>query len=255
MRRKVRYEEMLPHEIVEARKACPVVYLPIGGIEWHGEHNWVGLDTLKAHALALRCAEAHGGLVMPPLFYGEPRDRGSSLLEADYNVEGKVTDKMQLPADSFAPGYMHTLSLEEHSRYVRLLLHLLFQMQSLGFRVVIIVAGHAPSLGPARAAIELYSLHGSCRAWAFIDYELVQDEFPGEIPGAGDHAATWETSLMSALHPGSVDLSRLPPPTSSEPLIGIYGRDPRLYASREYGDRAVAAILRRMEGKVRELLA
>ena len=43
---KVRYEEMLPHEAVEARTKCPVAYLPVGGIEWHGEHNCLGLDTV-----------------------------------------------------------------------------------------------------------------------------------------------------------------------------------------------------------------
>ena len=54
---KVRYEEMLPHEAVEARMKCPVAYLPIGGIEWHGEHNCLGLDTVKIHAIAMKCAE------------------------------------------------------------------------------------------------------------------------------------------------------------------------------------------------------
>jgi len=45
--KKVMYEEMLPHEAVAARKACPVAYLPIGGIEWHGEHNCLGLHRLQ----------------------------------------------------------------------------------------------------------------------------------------------------------------------------------------------------------------
>jgi len=58
----VRYEELLPHEIVAARRRCAVAYLPIGGIEWHGKHLAVGNDTLKAHALCVRIAENHGGL-------------------------------------------------------------------------------------------------------------------------------------------------------------------------------------------------
>jgi len=252
---KVRYEEMLPHEIVAARSACPVVYVAFGGIEWHGEQNCVGLDTLKAHAIAVRCAQAHGGLVMPPLFYGEPRDRGSVLLEADYNVDRKVTAKMGLPPDSFAPGYMHTTSLEESERYVRLLVHVLFQMQSLGFRLIVMLAGHAPSLSHARAAADIYALHGSARVWTGIDYDLVQDQFPGLVPGAGDHAAMWETSLMIALRPELVDLSRLPSDVPAEDLIGIYGQDPRKHASREYGESAVAAIVRRMGEKVAELLS
>ena len=33
----VRYERMLPRETVSARKACPLAYLPIGTVEWHGD--------------------------------------------------------------------------------------------------------------------------------------------------------------------------------------------------------------------------
>ena len=46
----VRYERLRPAQIVARREACPVAYLPIGTIEWHGEHNPVGLDTSSAPA-------------------------------------------------------------------------------------------------------------------------------------------------------------------------------------------------------------
>lgn len=49
--REVSYEEMLPHEIVERRTRHPVAYLPLGGLEWYGEHLAVGNDALKAHRL------------------------------------------------------------------------------------------------------------------------------------------------------------------------------------------------------------
>jgi len=252
---KVRYEEMLPHEIVEARAACPVAYVPSGGVEWHGEQNCVGLDTVKAHALAMRCAEAHGGLVMPALFYGEPRESG--LMEANHDEDGRIAAKMGLPRESFAPGYMHTIALDEHQRYVRLLLHVLFQMASLGFRVIVLWAGHYPALQHARAAIEIFDLQtstwlpGRAKAWACIGADLVHDE----IPEAGDHAAAWETSLMMALRPELVDLGSLPAEGGPEVLIGIWGRDPRQHASREFGERGIEAIVRRVGEKVRELLA
>ncbi|HUT74214.1 MAG TPA: creatininase family protein [Armatimonadota bacterium] len=246
---KVRYEEMLPHEIVEARSACPVVYVALGGVEWHGEHNCVGLDTVKIHALAMKCAQAHGGLVMPPLFFGEPRE--SHLMETLKHYHGPLLEKMVLPAENFAPGYMFASILEEHERYVRLLVHVLFQMQSLGFRAIVLMAGHYPLLKHARAAVELYSLDGESRAWACTGYELVRDE----IPDAGDHAAAWETSLMLALRPDLVDLSRLPAGDDPKDLIGVVGRDPRKFASAEYGRQGVEAIVRRVGEKVRELLA
>jgi creatinine amidohydrolase len=239
---------MLPHEIAAARAARPVAYVPLGGVEWHGEHNCVGLDTVKIHALALKCAEANGGLVMPPLFFGEPRQ--TKLMEANHDEDGRIAAKMGLPPESFASGYMHASELEEDECYLRLLVHVLFQMQSLGFRVIVLMAGHYPLLSHARAAVELYRLHGSARAWACTGYELVGDE----IPDAGDHAAAWETSLMLALRPDLVDLSRLPAGGGAETLIGVSGRDPREHASAEFGERGVAAIVRRVGEKVAELL-
>ena len=41
---KVRYEEMLPHEIVARRRRFPVAFIGLGGLEWHGEHMAVGND-------------------------------------------------------------------------------------------------------------------------------------------------------------------------------------------------------------------
>lgn len=249
MAHKVCYEEMLPHEIVAARTASPVAYVPIGGVEWHGEHNCVGLDTVKIHALAMRCAEAHGGLVMPPLFFGDPRE--SHLMEANHDPDGRIVEKMGLPPANFSPGYMRTTRQEEDERYVRLLVHILFQMESLGFRVIVVMAGHYPLLHHARAAVELYTLQARARAWACTGYELVRDE----IPEAGDHAAAWETSLMLALRPDLVDLSRLPAEGGPEALIGVGGRDPRKHACVEFGRRGVEAIVRRIGEEVSELLA
>jgi len=247
---KVRYEEMLPHEIVEARSVCPVVYVPLGGVEWHGEHNCVGLDTVKIHALAMKCAEAHGGLAMPALFFGEPRQ--SHLMETGGASSPRIAEKMGLPPGNFAPGYMHASTLAEHERYIRLLVHVLFQMESLGFRAIVLMAGHYPLLRHARAAVDIYGLEGGkSRAWACTGYELVRDE----IPDAGDHAAAWETSLMLALRPDLVDLSRLPAGEDRADLVGVNGRDPRTFATAEYGRRGVEAVVRRIGEKVKEMLA
>jgi creatinine amidohydrolase len=70
METKVRYELMTPGEIVAARERCPVAYLPLGPMEWHGPHLPLGTDALVAHHLALRVAGIVGGLVLPALFAG-----------------------------------------------------------------------------------------------------------------------------------------------------------------------------------------
>ena len=67
---KVRFEEMLPHEMEAAVAAFPVAYVPFGSLEWHGKHLPLGNDTLKAHLLLCQVAERYGGVVVPPTYWG-----------------------------------------------------------------------------------------------------------------------------------------------------------------------------------------
>ena len=173
MAREVRYERLRPAEIVAGREAAPVAYLPIGTIEWHGLHNPVGTDTVKAHALAVRCAQAGGGLVFPALYYGESREE--ALMEANAPDREQIAAAMKLPPENFGPGCMRFSPQEQIENYQRLLLHCLYELQSLGFKVLVFVAGHYPLLDHARAACSLYhqARWGNRRAramtWAFTE--------------------------------------------------------------------------------------
>jgi len=66
----MRYELMLPHQIRKAvRRNWPVV-LPLGVLEYHGEHLAVGLDTLVV-AKVLEYLETEMDLIiLPPFYYG-----------------------------------------------------------------------------------------------------------------------------------------------------------------------------------------
>jgi len=250
MPREVRYERLRPAQIVEARTATPVAYLPIGTIEWHGEHNPVGLDTLKIHALAMRCAQRTGGLVFPPLYYGESRETG--LMEANARDREDIAEKMGLSPDNFAPGYMGTTLLEQTLAYERLLLHILNEIASLGFRVIAIAAGHYPLIDYARAAAclfhQLTRVQPKPLVWVFSGYELVQD---AGFEVCGDHAGRWETSLLMALDPGMQDLNVLR--QSDRPPIGASNND-ILRATPEFGEQAVAAIVEKVARVIQELL-
>ncbi len=43
-------------DILEEMRACPVVYLPLGALEWHEPHLPYGTDPLYAYEFALRLA-------------------------------------------------------------------------------------------------------------------------------------------------------------------------------------------------------
>ena len=140
MPQEVRYEYLRPRRIVAAREACAIAYLPLGTLEWHGPHNPVGVDGLKAHALAVRCAQAGGGLVFPTVYYGESREEG--LMEVGAADHPAIWEAMKLPAANFAPGYMRFSPQQQYEHYQHHLLHCMFEIQSLGFQVIVLVAGH-----------------------------------------------------------------------------------------------------------------
>ncbi len=235
--RNVRYEELRPHQIVEEREACSLAWLPIGGLEWHGEHNPVGVDTLGANAVAIRCAEKLGGLRFPPLYYGENRE--AYLMETDHDPGGLIKQKMALPEENFAPGYMGRSVQEQDRAYLELLIHIMREIKSLGFPLITIIAGHYPLRHHAASAAEWFSVMcRPARAWGTSGFELVR----AQNPHIGDHAGAWETSMMMAACPGLTDLSRLPEDPETKP-IGVSGRDPREHASADFGEEGLALIV------------
>ena len=253
MHRETRYERLRPRQIVAARQACPVAYLPLGTLEWHGLHNPVGLDTLKAHALAVRCAEAGGGLVFPPLWFGESRVEG--LMEANAADREQIAAAMGLPPGSLAAESFRFTAQEQAETYGRLLLHALCELRSLGFRVLVLAAGHYPLLDHARAACSLFhqmrwaGRRADVVAWAFTGYELVRERWPE----AGDHAGYWETSLLLTLLPELVDLDELPADPQA-PLVGVHSARPVREATAEFGEQAVGLIVERVTAQVRNRL-
>lgn len=252
MDQEVRYERLRPAQIVAARQACPVVYIPIGTLEWHGVHNPVGVDTLQAHGLALLCARQGGGLVFPPLYYGE--SRLEALMEANAGDREMIAAGMGLPPENFTAERQPFSATEQALNYHKLLLHILAEAETLGFEVGVLVAGHYPLIDHARAAVlqfnqRLHSRRHGMLAWACVDCLMVKDRYPD----AGDHAGGWETSHMLALHPESVDLSLLPP--KGEPLVGTGGRMAPQDATAGFGAETFQAAADAIVREVRHRLA
>lgn len=245
------YHMLRPAQIVERRNACPVAYVPIGTIEWHGLHNPTGADTLQAEGLALLCAQKGGGLVFPALYYGE--SRLEALMEANAADRVEIAKAMELSADGFRD-HQPFSATEQAVNYHKLLLHVLAEVESLGFRVGVLVAGHYPLIDHARAAVlqfnqREYSKRHGMLAWAFVDYLLVRDQYES----AGDHAAGWETSHMMALHPETVDLGVLPP--KGEPLVGVGGRMAPQDATAAFGRETLEAAAEIVVQEVQHRLA
>ena len=245
----VQYERLRPGEIVAQREAFPVAYLPIGTIEWHGEHNPVGLDTLKMHGMLISCAERIGGLVFPPLYYGESREQ--ALMEANAADRDQIAAKMGLPSSNFDAGYMVEPKADQNRGYHRLLVHMFHEIRSLGFKVLVIGAGHYPLLDHARSAAAYFHQEQSrpkMVTWAMTGYELVR----GQFDPCGDHAGKWETSLLMHVDPGMQDLSLLPQDRTVKP-VGASNNGMQ-DSSGDFGEAANNAIVEAVRLRVTDLL-
>lgn len=141
---KVLYSELNPTEFRDRIKVAPIAYLPLGTLEWHGEHLPLGSDSIQSQDFFEKLAREVGGIVLPSLF-----------------------------------------------------------------------------LGPDRMMV--------------------------------DHAAMNETSLVMALRPDLVEVENLPKDLKVWP-VGIGGKDPRIHASKELGDKIITLQLGRMQAILNQKL-
>jgi len=241
-----------PAEIKAAKAKMPVAYLPLGILEWHGLHNPAGLDGVKAEGVASFLADKFGGVVQPSLFWGDHRAEICELVFEPSQVtaatfdhtlpicEGIGYDKQALVDNARRSGKNGGWRLWEE-----LLVHVLFELESFGYKCVVAIPGHYPLFGPLDRAIAAYQAQdGTC------DVYPLKDTMYDDTGTSGDHAAKFETSLMLALRPELVDLSRLSPDLT-QPNIGVLGEDPRTEASADFGrkilDKFAALVEARMK--------
>jgi len=124
--------------------------------------------------------------------------------------------------------------------------------------VIIGVTGH--DVAPQKAAIQRAvdkireATSGKATGFAMMEgdlYDLTDDKM--------DHAAHWETSLMMYLRPELVDMWQIKDENleseEGRKEAGIWGLDPRKYASQELGEKIANRIAERIGQKAQELLA
>ena len=211
-----RFELLLPSEIRSALARRSVVYIPLGTYEWHGEHLPVGLDGLTAHGVCLEAATRSGGLVLPALYYGTGGGHGA---------------------------YPWTI-MAEAAELRPLLERTLTRLEVFGVRTAIVLSGHF-----AREQVEM--MGALQREWRGGTGQMrvrgLAVSMATGLSLAPDHAAMFETTLLSALWPDRVRLDLLPPSSDTDvidpdgndmgnqrhdpahPLYGVFGPDPRRF--------------------------
>ena len=234
----MRYELMLPHQIREAIAGNWPLVLPLGVLEYHGEHLAVGMDTLAVVRL-LDILEGEMNLVvLPPFYYGA----------ASYAVEPPEGNG-SLHVDA---GRLFPFAEEMFRGLLRIgfrNIHFFIHHQTENF-----AAGMPTDLAfkfAARQAVFAFLEKAHGEGWwgneKMADYyaqqstgndpfnwikghPLMTAEIIAQFPF--DHAAQGETSLMMALCPEGVEMDRLSDDKwytrsarDASPELGAKGRD------------------------------
>jgi len=208
---------MYPHEFKAALKKNSIAFLPLGSLEYHGYHNVLGLDSLKAWKICQLAAEKIGGIVFPPLYLG---------VDAWPDI-----DIQKNPNKQFDCYHLNA------KLYQEVLENYFYRMVRIGFKKIFVLAGHYPNVNVAKLAAKKYK-----------DTKIIIVKEPDLIEGAdGDHAGKWETSLLMALFPKLVNLKFME--GKEDRLRAVEGEDP-VNSTTEYGND----LLKKMISRINELL-
>ncbi len=236
--KEVRWERMFPDQLENAFSECPLVYLTYGLCEPHGPHNTLGLDELKAHAIACEAARAHGGIVAPP-DYWHIHEVGGYGNWAHHNIGNPPRSWL-----TSIPPWQHFKNVCYHIRMA----------DSLGFHAAILFTGHyGPNWQDLKRLVASVQPHVGTRLYALPEFESNYKGFTRDGSNTGDHAGRVETSLLWALEPECVDISRIPDPTQEGKFYAL-GKD-AFQSSRIIGESMVADEVDWLGNKGRELLA
>ncbi len=207
--REIRYEYLRPEQLIEERERCPLIFLPVAPLEYHGPHLPVGVDPINATHCALEtCRRLGKGVVLPTTYMGTERERPEWMLKSLGFKKNDWVVGMDFPSALLQSHYYreHVFALVMAEKIEMMIRH--------EYKVIIIVNGHG-------AWNQLETLDRLARRYSNVTDSLVicRLAFSLEVTekNMAGHADLYETSLLmyfqKQFHGGAhlVDLSRLPP--------------------------------------------
>jgi creatinine amidohydrolase len=190
----------------------PVLFLPVGAIEQHGQHLPMDCDVVIPDALSLRAAEQVGGLVAPPIIYGyksQPRIGGGNHFPGTTSLDGQTVIHMarDLIREFARHGVRKLVMMDAHYE------NTMFLIEGIDLALRDLCAQGIADLKILRVAyFELTSQATIRKVWP--------EGFSG---WALEHAGVMETSAMLYLNPDRVHMERLADhPPASFPPYDVY---------------------------------
>ena len=214
----IEFTRSRPHQVRSMIETNPVAYVPVGALEWHGEHCALGLDGLKADYICRRAAEVTGGVLFPVMYWNAFHTlRRPFTFRAPYRLFRK---QLRGALDALA---------------------------TWGFKSIVVLSGHYPA---AMVSLLRKECWRTAKRFGVGALGIPEQALALDLGYLGDHAALWETSILMAIDESLVDLSRLPRDTGTlwerKVKHGIEGICPLKGASAERGREVLTLIVERL---------
>jgi creatinine amidohydrolase len=183
--KKVLWQEMLRHELLDALDQQPVVIVPVGSIEQHGPHCPMDVDISIPYHLAIRAADAIEDfpvIVAPPVSYG--------FTHYNMGEVGTITLKLEL--------------------FIELMCDIARSLWANGFHRIVLLNGHGGNQAPVLSASvklaeeDVWALPLTYWNMALDELSAWSDE---DDAGSIGHGGEWETSLQLYLRSNLVDMN------------------------------------------------
>lgn len=234
----LKYERCFPEEFVSEVNKCPVVYFPLGALEWHGWHLPFGNDSIKAYEICIKVAEKVGGVVLPPLYFG-----------TDFSAQKRENSMygMDIKSGQILPGSCYYLRPDVYKRIIEQIANNLIRQ---GFKIIVLLAGHYPRvqreiLCDIKNNVEK---NQGIHVLAYAEFELLNDH-----EYKGDHAGKWETSILMDLKPELVKIDRFEAhKKNGDHLLGVDGNPEQ--SSPHLGEAVIQMTVQNLITEVESLL-
>jgi creatinine amidohydrolase len=210
----MRYELMLPHQIRKAIAENWPVVLPLGVLEYHGEHMAVGMDTLAVVKMLELFEKEADIVILPPFYYGAASyavapPEGNGSVQVGGNALAPFADELfysllrigfrnihaiiHHQTENFVAGMPTDLAFKTAGREA--IFHFLEKERGEGWWGSKAMAGYYAEHAEGANFFNWIRVHPLMPA-------AMNDQYPF------DHAGIGETSLMLALCPEAVDAGR-----------------------------------------------
>lgn len=205
-----------------------IAYIPIGTIEWHGDHLPIETDFLIAEKNCQILSGEFPGYILPPFYMGA---YGHEIIDGQdmWGMDRKLKKKL-----------FGNLYFLESDLLTEVLNSLVSNLEKQGFDKIIIVTGH----GGSNQTDVLGEIAKSDKVLTINPYDTVSSH----------HADEGETSVFWACYPEEEAKGRSVITPKDDDLTNHYGYDPLEKSSLALGKKYLDKMILAAEEKVKSFL-